>query len=405
MGRSLVVSLAVLLGATYVPSASGAAAEPVGPTSSASVPVDLDHNRTVVEVDIVAPGGDVRTARAWVDTGNQYLIVTEALARELGLQVPDADTSGHAVLSPSPAPAVHLGAFPLPVTGVQVLVRASRTVHEGVDAELNLPASMLRGLHVVLDYPGRRMTVARPGVLTPRGAEVPCLVNPDTGLFQVTAVVDGAPVPFGVDNGSAGTWVSTDLTRTWLEKHPDWRHVVGAVGSANFWGLPLETGGELMRLAHVTIGPVDVANVGVLGLNQGLFDWYSKKTPAAVAGFIGANVLTRYRLEIDFPAATTWWEPGPGPIAEDFDIVPVTVRAEPDGGFTVAGVVHRDGRPAVAGLQPGARLVRIGDLDVTGSRMGAVVDALRGRPGERRMLVVERGGNRLTVEARVERLP
>ena len=42
-------------------------------------------------------------------------------------------------------------------------------------------------------------------------------------------------------------------------------------------------------------------DVAVLGLPQGLFDWYSKKSAGAVVGFLGANVIARFRLEVDFP--------------------------------------------------------------------------------------------------------
>jgi hypothetical protein len=37
--------------------------------------------------------------------------------------------------------------------------------------------------------------------------------------------------------------------------------------------------------------------------------------------------------------------------------------------------------------------------------MGAVIDALRGRPGARRVLLLERAGKRLTVRTRAARLP
>ena len=90
----------------------------------------------------------------------------------------------------------------------------------------------------------------------------------------------------------------------------------------------------------------------------------------------------------------TWWQPGPLPAARDLDIVGLTLRAESDGSFTVAGVVSRDGRPLVPGVQPGDKLLRVDALDAANAPMGTVIDALRGKPGAVRILVLEREGKK-----------
>ena len=56
-------------------------------------------------------------------------------------------------------------------------------------------------------------------------------------------------------------------------------------------------------------------------------------------------------------------------------------------------------------MEAGDKLISIGDLETAGATMGTVMDALRGKPGETRTLVVEREGGRRTVEADVTRLP
>jgi hypothetical protein len=160
-----------------------------------------------------------------------------------------------------------------------------------------------------------------------------------------------------------------------------------------------------MRLPELRMGALGARDVAVLGLPQGLFDWYSKKSAGAVAGFIGANVLKGFRLEVDFPNGMTYWEAGPPPASGDLDMVGLTLRPEAGGGYTLAGVATKDGKPAVAVVQPGDKLIRVGSLYTTGALMGQVVDALRGVPGETRTLVVEREGKQLTVEAKVARFP
>ncbi len=374
---------------------------------SATVPVTLDHNRVIVEISLGRPDGSLRRAAAWVDTGNQFLIVGELLAGELGIDRSGLEegSSGHSVESASPAPAVQIGDLVLDMEGIGVRVRSGDQVMPGIPAEVCLPAAALRRLHVVFDYPARRMTVALPGVLTARGEPVACRVNPETGLFLVEAVIEGEAVQLGIDTGSAGTWVSTALTSNWLERHPQRPRAVGAVGSANFFGFPFETDGVLTLLPEIEIGGQQIRDVAVLGLDQGLFDWYSQKSAAPVAGFIGANVLSRCRLEIDFANRMTYWEVGPAPADRDLDIVGLTLRPEADGNFVVAGVTARDGAAVVDGVEVGDGLIRVDQLDTAGATMGAVVAALRGAPGEERTLLVERDGVRFSVEARVTAFP
>jgi hypothetical protein len=372
-----------------------------------TVPFSMDHNRMLVDVELVRPDGRLRKAAAWVDTGNEALVVTEPLARELGLDLSalDGTAKGESAVTTSPAPGLRIGGLPLDVSGIPTWVHRSVAIMPGVPAEVHLPAAALRHDHVVLDYPARRLTVARPGALRPRGTEIPCRVNPTTGLFMIEATIDGEPVPLGLDNGSAGSWVSNELTGSWQVRHPQWRHSIGALGSTNFWGLGFETGGVLMRLPEMGLGPFRVRDVAVLGLDQRLFNWYSHKSAAKVAGFLGGNVLKRFRLEVDFAAQMAYWQPGPEAADHDLDIVGITVRAEVDGGFSVAGVTEVDGVPAVQGVTPGDRLVRIERVETAGATMGPVIEALRGRPGEERTLEVERDGRRLAVQAIVRRFP
>ena len=413
MTRMFVLAAAVLTiqagagAAIESPSQPWQPAPPAPEPRSVTLPFALDHNRMTVEVELLRPDETVRKARAWVDTGSEVLVLAEPLASDLGIDtsaVPPGD-SQHSVESPSPAPRVRLGGLTLDTTGIPLRIHPGATVQAAVAAEVHLPASALRRSHVVLDYPGGHLTVARPGSLTPRGVPVSCRVNSETGLFLVDATLDGETVALGVDTGSAGTWVSDRLTSAWQSRHPEWPVSIGAVGSTNFWGFGFEAAGTLMRLPEIGLGPLRTHKVALLGLDQRLFDWYSSKSAGAVAGFIGGNVLKRFRLEVDWPNGMTYWEAGPDRDDLDIDIVGLTLRPEPDGSFTVAGVSTREGRATVDGVEAGDRLVRVGSLEATGARMGEVEDALRGSPGDMRTLVLDREGRSVTVEARVTRFP
>ncbi len=148
-----------------------------------------------------------------------------------------------------------------------------------------------------------------------------------------------------------------------------------------------------------------LAGVGVLGVDQDLFDWYSGKTVAPVAGFLGANALQGVRLEVDFAQGMTYWDERSALPAGDFDTVGLTLHPEVGGGYTVAGVAAKDGRAAVDGVEPGDALVSVDGFEVANATMGRVVTALRGKPGATRTLVVERAGARATVVATVVSLP
>ena len=374
---------------------------------SVTVPFTLDHGRMIVEVELTRPDGSVRRARAWVDIGNDALVLAEPLARDLGLDLSSLPPGqpGHSAASNSPAAPLRLGGMPLDVDSVPVRVFAGAHGRAGVGVEVQLPAGALRHHHVVFDYPASQMTVAQPGIRKPRGTAIPCRVNPGTGLLMVAATLDGETVWLGVDNGSAGTWVSDTLSKKWQARHPDWPHATGAAGSANFFGFPFESQGTLMRLPELGLGPLRVSDVTVLGLDQSMFDWYSKKSAGPVLGFVGANVLRGFRLEIDFPGQMTWWQAGPRAGRRDLDIVGLTLRPEPGGGTTVTAVVAKEGQPVVEGVQPGDRVIAVDGRDLATARMGEVVEALRGEPGAMRTLVLERDGQRRTVAARVTRLP
>jgi hypothetical protein len=116
------------------------------------------------------------------------------------------------------------------------------------------------------------------------------------------------------------------------------------------------------------------AGVGLpdfFGTGASPLDWYSQKTARRVEGFL--------------------------------DVAGLTLQPLPDGSYRVVGVAKKNGRPSVAGVEPGDVLLEVGGLKVTGATMGTVVDALRGTPGQTRTIVLERSGRRLTVQTGVVR--
>jgi len=85
-------------------------------------------------------------------------------------------------------------------------------------------------------------------------------------------------------------------------------------------------------------------------------------------------------------------------------MVGLTPRPDGDGSFTVLAVSKKNGQPVVDGVRASDKLIQVDALQTRGATMGTVVDALRGKVGEVRTLVVERAGNTITIEAKVARL-
>lgn len=372
---------------------------------ASTLPFTTDHNRMIVELEFIRTDGTVRKARVWVDSGGQYLTLCEPLARDLGLDISQLSVEKQMVELFTPNFSLQMNGLSLDLNSVPVRVQIGAYFRPGVPAEACLPASVLRHYQVVFDYPNRKITIAKPGSLKHVGVGIPCRVNSETGLFMIAIEMDGDTVQLGIDNGSAGTWLSDILTSKWQTRHPDWPVATGAAGSANFFGFPFETTGALMRLPDLVIGNLPLHDVGILSLDQSLFDWYSGKSAGPVLGFIGANVLKNYRLEIDFANQMTYWQADKTSASGDLDIVGLTLRPEADNSLTIAGVVHIDDQPAVAGIQSGDKLIRVDQTEVATSTMGSVINALRGKPGDPRTLIVERDGKIFQINAKVLHLP
>jgi pimeloyl-ACP methyl ester carboxylesterase len=231
--------------------AKGAAGAASSAARSVTLPFTLDHNRMIVDVDFVRGDGTLRTARAWVDTGNPTLVLGDALARDLGLEVvpPVSGSAQSGSNRASRTPGLLVGGMALDATGVRTKVQAGARTMPGVPAEANLPSSVLRSLHVVFDYPKRQLTLAQPGVARPRGVALQCRVNDETGLVQIDAMIDDVAHALGVDIGSSYTWVSNAVTASWESRHADRPRARGAVGAANFFGFPFERAGRFPLLA------------------------------------------------------------------------------------------------------------------------------------------------------------
>jgi hypothetical protein len=364
--------------------------------STGTTPLLFDANRIYAQVTFIRPDGSSRLALAYVDLGSPSMLVSETLYRELQLDQKKPLT------------------FKVGDKSSQVEASAVTrdnwlpfTVGNNRKVEALLPAGVLQRYVVVIDYARHELTLADSGALKPEGEPVACRVDEKTGLAVVDASIDGHSYPITIDAGSAYTWLGKAEVQQWLAQHPDWQRGVGAVGTANMRmdDDGIEAAGILIRIPEIKIGLVVLQNVGALAIgpsksNWDFIDWYSKKNAAPVIGWLGGNVLRDFRITIDYPNRMIYWQRERKHDPHEIDQIGLTLIHK-EGEYFVAAVATQNGKPTVEDVQAGDKLVEIDALHTKGATSSTVLSALHGKPGETRILVLERDGKRLTVQAKV----
>jgi len=409
--RPFVCGLAALLPvACAAPSGlDGPAAAPSSASEVATTRVQIVYGSQRPLVELVFTGADGRDRRvlAWVNMGAPTIVLSKTLYRELGVGAGrDLAFRIGAIGITVPAASVTDGPGELDGRDLFDLLFAPRRV------EAVLPASVLRRFAIVLDPAARTLTLAPPGTLKPAGIPVPIRVDPASGIATVEAQVGETALPLVLDAGAPYTWLRGSAVAGLLRLHPEWHRADGAVGRSNLAmaDLGLERDGTLVRLPDVTLGDLVLPAVGALGTGPMLrrvgdalvgelfWDLWQKPAPVPVAGWLGGNVLSDFRLTIDYTAGLSTWQRQRPTDPHDLDGIGLTlVRYSDD--YRVSRVADRNGQPLVAGVEPGDRLVAVDGRPLRGAASEFAWDALRGRPGTLRRLDLERDGRPLQVEA------
>ncbi len=375
-----------------------------------SVPFQQAAGRIIVTLDFTRPDGSSRPALAWLNMGTPGMAVSAALARDLDVH------AGRPL-------AFHLGRLAVDVPPERVEVGAPKLDGEDVlthlfapmPVEAILPASVLQRYELVLDMPGRRLTLAPPGTVAPQGIALPMEINPETGVAAVEATLAGERHTLALDAGASFTWLRGDLVRRWLGTHPDWLLADGAVGASNMGltSLGLERHGMLVRLPEMTLADrVPLSDVDAFGtapllcsvcdqvVGDLFWDRWQRDAPRPVAGWLGADVLAGVRLTVDYANRTLYWfEPHQ---TKPLHIAQVGVTLERHGGaYGIGGIVSRHGEPTVDGVEAGDQLLAVDEQPVQNQSSDEVFRALGGISGLQHLLTLERAGRLLKVSAPV----
>jgi hypothetical protein len=381
--------------------------KPHATPTAVTVPATIDHNRVVIEAALPLPDSSVQRVHAWVDNGNADLEMSRHLATVLGLDVKCGDQE----CVSSPPREIVVGGLSIPLASVKQAhiplkpVSAASVLAPGMNAEINIPAAVLRNYDVLIDFPGHKFSIGAPGTIHFRGPSSKVLINSENGLIQIPSQIEGKKYNLALDVGSSISFLSEDVFDKLAAAHADWPHMTGAVGAANMWGLDEEPKWKLMRLDRLQYGPLFLTNVAVVDFPKDRMEFFSKRAGVPTAGLIGSQVLLNYRVGLDYAHSTVYFEIGRLFTFPDFDVIGLVLRPEDDGRFTVLGIADFDGKPSLPtgadGVQPGDHLVAVDGIPVQHSTMGQVWAALGGTAGQERKLTMERGGKQFVVAAKV----
>jgi hypothetical protein len=372
---------------------------------SVTVPITLDHNRVVIDVDLPLPDGSTNRIRAWVDTGNPDLWMSRRVANLMGLTV---DCGAHMCVATGPLHEIVVGGINISLASLRqakLLVKsdeAPAVMIPGMNAEINIPSTILRNYAIVVNFPGRQFTIGAPGSVKFNGVSSKIFVNPENGLVEVPSKIENKNYNLGLDIGASISFLSPDVFDKLAASHPQWPRMTGAVGPANMWGMSDEPQWKLLRLERLQYGPQFLSGTVMAWVPPEANADVAKRAGIATAGLLGSNALLNYRVGIDYARKLAYFEIGSTFKAPDFDVVGLTLRPETDGRFTVIAVPDFDGKPSVPEVQPGDLLIAVDNIPTAGSTLGQVWSMLGGLPGQERKLTTDRTGKQFTTTAKVQ---
>jgi hypothetical protein len=368
-----------------------------------AVPAAIDHNRVIINAELMLPNGSAETVRAWVDNGNPDLYISRRLATLLNLPV----TCGNQECSSPPPKEIVIGGMAIPLSQVKEAkiplkpVSAAAVLVPGMAVEVNIPAGVLRNYDVLINFPEHRFSIGAPGTLHFRGSSEKVRVA-ENGLIQVPSQIENKKYNLGLDVGSSISFLSEELFDKLASAHPEWPRMTGAVGSANMWGAEAETTWKVMRVDRVQFGPLFLTDVPFVAASKATTDFLEKRAAMPTIALLGSDMLLGYRVGLDYAHSTVYFDIGKMTRFPEFDVIGLVLRPEDDGRYTILKVADFEGTPSLAGVQAGDELVAVDNIPVHGSTMGQVWAMLGGTPGQERKLAIERAGKEFVVPAKVQ---
>jgi hypothetical protein len=369
-----------------------------------TVPMTVEGNAPIITLQFKRPNGVRRTARFLFDSGGGAIILDERLATDLGLKSegPELSEYGQQYRSVN-MPSTWVGGMSVTLGGTKAFVHlgaASFTNRDTVEGML--PGKALEHYQVTLDYPRQLLSIGKPGTIPHRGERIPCPYLASSGHPRLEVSIGGITYGFLLDTGTKLTLLREDLLQKWSQDHPDWPRGSGAVGQANVDGAADDA--LLLRIPALQIGTFMVAHVATVSRPDQIYSATAYETPAAIVGALGGNVLSQFRVEIDYPEQLLFLQPSGKAQANDFDTVGLVLDTNAAGELVVRAVSSAASSITRQNIWPDDVILQIGSASKAPYTLTKAARALSGAVGERKHLRILRKGHPMTVTVTVSRI-
>jgi hypothetical protein len=362
-----------------------------GGASRTTIPFRLINNHIYAAVRVDGKGPFMFI----FDTGGVNL-VTPPVAQKLGLTVSGAMQAngagkGHMQAGLTKIDSVRIGAATIKSQPFIVLPLNAMSDVEGVEETGMIGFETFRRFVTRIDYGRHLLELIRPSAFNPADAGTPIPIRFNGNTIEVDARYDGISGNFTVDTGNRG---SLDLDTPFVAKYALRAKAQSGVETATGWGIGGPTFGFVMRGAPLQIGSITIAHP-IVTLST---DKSGAMADPTVAGNIGAGILKRFIVTLDYAHARMYLKPVTTKVSDldTFDESGMWIN-EAANGFVVADVTG--GGPAQqAGIQKGDVIVAVNGKPATSIRLYDLRKMFRDAPpGTVEDLSVERDGARQTI--------
>lgn len=372
----------------------------------ATIPMLLEGNVPIVELELPTAAGGVRKARFVIDTGGGAIIVGSKLMADIGAKTegPPMTEEGSKMQRLAPVQ-IRAAGEALDVAGLPAFAALeTEWVISRDNAEGMLPGRFLRRYDLILDYPARTVTFAKPGSVTPRGIKLPAAIGENNGFPRIEATIGDQTYGFLLDSGASFTMISRAALEKWSEANPDWSKATGALGFANMIGSKMETEALMLRIPDLKLGSFAIANAAAVSRPEGTFEKrMSNIMPAPIIGSIAGNVLRDFRVEIDYQNGAVYLEHAKTLSPAEISGVGL-ILSRTKAGLVVKGTASTAGAGVKEVVHAGDVLVSVDGEAMSGKSLNEASQLLQGAKDTKKRLTLLRGDQTISVDVTCEKL-
>lgn len=322
-----------------------------GGAKETTFPFRLINNHIYADVSVDGKG----PYQFIFDTGGVNML-TPPTAKELGLkaegQVQGNGTgAGHMDVGFTKVDSLRLGDAVVKSQVFAVIPLNSMSVVEGVGMPGMVGFETFRRFVTRVDYGTSKITLIRPDAFDPRDAGTAIPFVFDGNSIEVQASYKGASGKFTIDTGSRASLTVNGPFAAKYDLAKDGKGIDAVTG----WGIGGPSRGITLRGDALSIGPVTI-NAPVVEIST---DKGGDFTDASIAGNIGAGILKRYIVTLDYEHSKIYLKPVTTAVSDldTFDRSGLWIN-ESDDGYQVVDVTR--GAPSdMAGLKVGDDIVAV----------------------------------------------